>query len=157
MRKNRKKFSTVKVTLRINKEIDERIREEASRRGVTQQSIIMTALKDRYDPDIQLAKDAMVAERLNRVDRQLRAVLDSCTVIAESQSFFVRMWLTNNPEVPADQRDRSVASAKIRYEKYVKAVTGALGGASLKPWDDVKEVTISDEQFTFEPSLPRSD
>lgn len=157
MRKNRKKFSTVKVTLRINKEIDERIREEASRRGVTQQSIIMTALKDRYDPDIQLAKDAMVAERLNRVDRQLRAVLDSCTVIAESQSFFVRMWLTNTPEVPADQRDRSVASAKIRYEKYVKAVTNALGGASLKPWDDVKEVTVSNEQFTSEPSLPRSD
>lgn len=147
MRKNRKKFSTVKVTLRINKEINERIREEASRRGVTQQSIIMTALKDRYDPDIQLANDAMVAERLNRVDRQLRAVLDSCTVIAESQSFFVRMWLTNNPEVPADQRDRAVASAKIRYEKYVKAVTNALGGASLKPWDDVTEVTTAEQMF----------
>ena len=148
MRKNRKKFSTVKVTLRINKEIDERIREEASRRGVTQQSIIMTALKDRYDPDIQLAKEAMVAERLNRVDRQLRAVLDSCTVIAESQSFFVRMWLTNTPEVPADQRDRSVASAKNRYEKYVKAVTNALGGASLKPWDDVREISVKAEDFS---------
>ena len=151
MRKNRKKFSTVKVTLRINKEIDGRIREEASRRGVTQQSIIMTALKDRYDPDIQLAKDAMVAERLNRVDRQLRAVLDSCTVIAESQSFFVRMWLTNNPEVPTDQRERAVASAKIRYEKYLKAVTNALGGVTLSPWEDIKHVTVKEEQFTFEP------
>ena len=83
MRKNRKRFSTVKVTLRVDKEIAERIRDEASRRGVTQQSIIMTALKDRYDPDLQLERDAMVAERLTRVDRQLRAVLDSCTVIAE--------------------------------------------------------------------------
>ena len=157
MRRNRKKFSTVKVTLRINKEINERIREEASRRGVTQQSIIMTALKDRYDPDIQLAKDAMVAERLNRVDRQLRAVLDSCTVVAESQSFYVRMWLTSTPEVPADQRDRSVASAKIRYEKYVKAVSNAIGGASLKPWEDVREVTVSESQFVSELGKPQSD
>jgi len=109
MRKNRKRLSTDKMTLRVDKEITAQIRDEASRRGVTQQSIIMTALKDRYDPDFQLAKDAMVAERLNRVDRNVKAVLDSCVVIAESQSFFVRMWLTNTEEVPADQRDRAVA------------------------------------------------
>ncbi len=154
---NSKNLSTVKVTLRISKGVADRIRDEAKQRRVTQQSIIMSALRDRYDPDSLLAKDAMVADRLSRVDRQLRAVVDSCKVIAESQAFFVRMWLTSNAEVPANQRERAVASAKIRYEKYVKAVTNALGGLTLKPWDDVKDVTVNEGQFTSEPEFPRTE
>jgi len=153
----KKRFDTVKMTLRLDKEVTARMRDEAARRNVTQQSIIMSALKERYDPDIQLAKDAMIADRLNRLDRQLKAVLNSCTVIAESQSFFVRMWLTNTSEIPADRRESAVASAKIRYEKYLKAITNALGGVSLKPWEDATEITVSEQQFTSDPETPQSE
>jgi hypothetical protein len=147
MRKNQKRDGFVKTTLYLDRLTAQCVKEEALKRGVSQQSILVSTIKDRYDPEFEIVKGAYVADRLNRLDRHLRSVLESCSVISESHAAFVKMWLVNTPEVDPIHKEKAIDSARKRYEKYLRAIANVVGEDTLRPWEDSAEIELKDTHF----------
>jgi len=72
--------------------------EEALNQRVSRQSIIESAIIERYSEESEAQRAAEVAHRLNRIDYRLRSLEWQNEAIAESVGTFLRMWLYSTPE-----------------------------------------------------------
>lgn len=110
----------VKTTLWLDREVSNAVATEAGERRVSKQSIMENSLKERYSDAEQLHRDALIADRLNKLERTLRRIEQQNEISAEAQALFVRMWLASTPEIPEKERDSAVAQAQVRYHRYLE-------------------------------------
>jgi hypothetical protein len=127
----------VKTTLWLDREVLNAVATEAGQRKVSKQSIMENSLKERYSEAGQLDRDAVIADRLNKLERSQRRLEHQNEISAEAHALFVRMWLASTPEVPSEQREAAVQCAQIRYERYLKhlskRVATGIGSSNYSP------------------------
>lgn len=119
----------VKTTLWLDRDVMTSIGTEAEGRRVSKQSVIENSLKARYSEAQQVEWEAVIVERLNKIDRGLRKLESRIDIAAEAHALFVRMWLTSTPEIDECDRDSAVAQARIRFDRYVKRLAQNVGSA----------------------------
>ena len=62
----------VKTTLWLDREVLNAVAREARQRKVSKQSIMENSLKERYSQAGQMDRDAIIADRLNKLERSQR-------------------------------------------------------------------------------------
>lgn len=137
----------VKTTLWLDREVLNAVATEAGQRKVSKQSIMENSLKERYSEAGQLDRDAVIADRLNKLERSQRRLEHQNEISAEAHALFVRMWLASTPEVPKDQRDIAVQSARERYERYLRQLSKRLDHHSSTSIHLMTETELKTEDF----------
>lgn len=105
------------------------------------------SLKERYSEAGQLDRDAVIADRLNKLERSQRRLEEQNEISAEAHALFVRMWLANTPEVPHERRDAAVQGARERYDRYLGQSARRLGQGASKSNSSGAEVSLKLEDF----------
>ena len=133
----------VKTTLWLDREVLNAVATEAGQRKVSKQSIMENSLKERYSEAGQLDRDAVIADRLNKLERGQRRLAQQNEISAEAHALFVRMWLASTPEVPPADKERAVQSARERYDRYVRQIVKRVGKSSAES----SEVELQNSDF----------
>ena len=126
MKRNKGRYTDrqgkTRVSVWIQAELLKELTIEAKDRGITRQSILESALRDRFRPIPREDYEALIARRLNRQDARIKRLEQRVEILAESFAMYLRMWLMSSPEVPEAQREAAVMQARERYDRYLKAV-----------------------------------
>ena len=82
-----------KHTFTLPADLMTRLRDYASRKGVTQSLVIEAALASHLSPDGADRLEAALARRLDRMTRQMELIARHVTISNEALAVFVRFWL----------------------------------------------------------------
>ncbi len=137
----------VKTTLWLDREVLNAVAREARQRKVSKQSIMENSLKERYSEAGQLDRDAVIADRLNKLERSQRRLEHQNEISAEAHALFVRMWLASTPEVSPADKERAVQGARERYDRYLAQLAKRLGQRASKLNNSSDEVSLKLEDF----------
>ena len=112
-----------KHTFTLPADLMTRLRDYASRKGVTQSMVIEAALASHLSPDGADRLEAALARRLDRMTRQMELIARHVTISNEALAVFVRFWLTSTPALP----DAALAAAQTKGRERYEGFVGALG------------------------------
>ena len=138
----------VKTTLWLDREVLNAVAREAGQRKVSKQSIMENSLKERYSEAGQLDRDAVIADRLNKLERSQRRLEHQNEISAEAHALFVRMWLASTPEVSPGDKERAVQTARERFDRYLAQLAKRLGQKASKHNNSSDEVSLKLEDFS---------
>jgi hypothetical protein len=128
------------VHIRILKDLHSRLKLLAAERGVTQRSLIVSAIKDFIGMDEDEEQKKKTGEQLRRdvyeVKRRLSALREDVEILGELLSFFIYHWIGYTPRLSREERISLAAEAKERHERFMalfakKLSVGELSLSSL--------------------------
>lgn len=114
IRKTKKRF-----TAWIPVDVLKLLKNEANDRRTSQQSILESALRERYIPADTEGEIALVLRRITKVDSKLKTLDRELEIIAETIALFIRTWLAYTDEVPESRREETQFKGQRRFEKFL--------------------------------------
>lgn len=111
-----------KVTVWLEKSIVENLRAEASTKFVSQQSIIETELRDRYQSTTADDLSGVTERRLNAVDDHLHSLERQLQILVEGFAMFIRMWFLTDRQLSDDEKRCVMPRAIDRYKKCLEYI-----------------------------------
>lgn len=109
-----------KQTFRLPVDLTRSLADNASRRRVSQASIVEAALASHLSPDGADRLEAALSRRLDRMTRQLERLERHVTISNETLALFVRFWLTAVPPLPDSAQAAAQAKGRERYEGFIE-------------------------------------
>ena len=94
----RKKKS--KVTIYLDPDLTAALADFAARRDRSQSMIAEAAIASFVSPDDAERREAIVAKRLDQMDRRMTRVERDVGIAVESLAVFIRFWLMTTPALP---------------------------------------------------------
>ena len=116
----RKKKS--KVTIYLDPDLTAALADFAARRDRSQSMIAEAAIASFVSPDDAERREAIVAKRLDQIDRRMTRVERDVGIAVESLAVFIRFWLTTTPALPEPAAQAARAKAGERYEAFITAL-----------------------------------
>jgi predicted transcriptional regulator len=111
-----------KHTFRLPPELADRLADYATRKRVPRVLVVETALDSYLSPDGADRLEAALAQRLDRMARQLERLERHVTISNETLALFVRFWLTHTPPLPDAAQSAAQSKGHERYEGFIEAV-----------------------------------
>lgn len=111
-----------KVTAYLDPEVDKALAEFAARRDQSQSMIMEAAIASFLSPDDAERREAVVARRLDQLDRRMTRLERDLGIAVESLAVFIRFWLTTTPALPEPAAQAARAKAGERYEAFITAL-----------------------------------
>ncbi|MGA7674903.1 MAG: CopG family transcriptional regulator [Rhizomicrobium sp.] len=111
-----------KHTFRLPQELVDRLADYATRKRVPRVLVVETALDSYLSPDGADRLEAALAQRLDRMARQLERLERHVTISNETLALFVRFWLTHTPPLPDTAQNAAQSKGHERYEGFIEAV-----------------------------------
>lgn len=112
----------IKHTIRLPADLSTKLADYAVRKKVPQALIVETALASFLSPDGPERLEAALAQRLDRMTRQLERTERRVTISNESLAVFVRFWLTSTLPLPDAALAAAQSKGRERYDGFVDAV-----------------------------------
>ncbi len=131
-----------KQTFRLPADLLRSLADYASRRRVSQASVVEAALASHLSPDGADRLEAALARRLDRLTRQAERLERHVTISNETLALFVRFWLTSVPPLPDSAQAAAQAKGRERFEGFVET----LGRRLAKGRTFAEEITQDLEQ-----------
>ena len=123
----------------------------AATKGVSQSGIIATALASFLSPDGLDRREAAIAKRLDRLSHLFERIERDQTILIETVSLFIRLYLSTTTPLAPGQQDAARAQGRARFADFVDHLARHLQrGRSL-----VKDVSA--EIFPDEAAFVRLD
>lgn len=119
MNRNPKKRKT---TVYLAPDVEKALVEFAARRDKSQSMIAEAAIASFLSPDDPERREAIVAKRLDQLDRRITRIERDVGITMESLAVFIRFWLTTTPALPEPAAKAARAKAAERYEAYITAL-----------------------------------
>ncbi len=94
----------------------------AARREQSLSLIAEAAIASFLSPDDAQRREAVVAKRLDQIDRRLTRIERDVGISVEAMAVFVRFWLTTTPALPEPAGQAARAMAGKRYEAFITAL-----------------------------------
>lgn len=94
----------------------------AARRGQPQSLIAEAAIASFLSPDADEQREAVIAKRLDQLDRRLLRLERDVGIGIETLALFIRFWLTTNPPLPEPAAQAARAKAGERYDGFMAAL-----------------------------------
>jgi len=116
----RKKKSQISVYL--DPDIMAALSDYATRREQSLSLIAEAAIGSFLSPDDAERREAVVAKRLDQIDRRLTRVERDVGISVETMAVFIRFWLTTTPALPEPAAQAARAKATERYERFIAAL-----------------------------------
>ena len=116
----RKKKS--KVTIYLDPDLTAALADFAARRDRSQSMIAEAAIASFVSPDDAERREAIVAKRLDQIDRRMTRVERDVGIAVESLAVFIRFWLMTTPALPEPAAKAAKAKSAERYEAFITAL-----------------------------------
>ena len=116
----------LKRTFRLPPELANRLADYAARKRVPQVLVVETALASYLSADAAERLEAALAQRLDRMVRQIERLERHVTISNEAIAIFVRFWVTNTSPLPEAAQPAAQAKARERYEGFLDALVRRL-------------------------------
>lgn len=94
----------------------------AARRDQPQSMIAEAAIASFLSPDAAERREAVLAKRLDQLDRRMTRLERDIGIAIESLAVFIRFWLATTPALPEPAAQAARAQASERYEAFVAAL-----------------------------------
>ncbi|PVA08674.1 CopG family transcriptional regulator [Pelagivirga sediminicola] len=94
----------------------------AARREQSQSMIAEAAIASFLSPDDAERREAVVAKRLDQIDRRMTRLERDMGISVETLAIFVRFWLATTPALPEPAAQAARAKAGERYEAFIAAL-----------------------------------
>ncbi|WP_456299485.1 CopG family transcriptional regulator [Paracoccus onubensis] len=96
--------------------------EFAARRDRSQSMIAEAAIASFLSPDDVERREAIVAKRLDQLDRRITRMERDLGIAVESLAVFIRFWLATTPALPEPAAKAARAKAGERYQAFITAL-----------------------------------
>ncbi|MBE9605728.1 CopG family transcriptional regulator [Acetobacteraceae bacterium H6797] len=112
----------VKVTVYLDPEVMTLFTDYAARREQSQSMIAEAAIASFLSPDDAERREAVVAKRLDQLDRRLTRMERDVGISVETLAVFIKFWLATTPALPEPAAQAARAKAGERYEAFITAL-----------------------------------
>ena len=116
----RKKKTQISVYL--DPEIMAMLSDYAARREQSLSLVAEAALASFLSPDDAERREAIVARRLDQLDRRMTRIERDVGISVETLAVFIRFWINSSPALPEPAAQAARAKAGERYERFVAAL-----------------------------------
>ncbi len=137
-----------KFTVYLDPEVEKALSDFAARRDRSQSMIAEAAIASFLSPDDAERREAVVARRLDQMDRRLSRVERDVGISVETIAVFIRFWLATTPALPEPAAKAARAKVAERYEAFITALGRRLAqGQTLRQEvsEDVQDVDRAGE------------
>ena len=126
-----------KRAVRIDKELDDRMKNAVKERGYRTPSAFMrAAIESELKSDDKLAgMEEQTAASFDRVAKELRLVLRGQQALFALVDALTKAFLTCVPEPPSEAKAQSIAVARTRYAQLMKSAGSAMANGSRSAMD----------------------
>lgn len=111
-----------KVTVYLDPAVEKALVEFAARRDRSQSMIAEAAIASFLSPDDAERREAIIARRLDQIDRRITRVERDVGIAVETLAVFIRFWLATTPALPEPAANAAKAKVGERYEAFVTAL-----------------------------------
>lgn len=110
------------ISVYLDPEVMTMLADYAARRDRSQSMVAEAAIASFLSPDDAERREAVVAKRLDQLDRRMARLERDLGISVETLAVFVRFWLTTAPALPEPAAQAARAKAGERYEAFVAAL-----------------------------------
>lgn len=96
--------------------------DHAARRDQSQSMIAEAAIASFLSPDAAERREAVIAKRLDQLDRRMTRLERDSGIAVESLAVFIKFWLATTPALPEPAAQAARAKAGERYDQFVTAL-----------------------------------
>ncbi|MBB6014516.1 hypothetical protein HNR59_003911 [Aquamicrobium lusatiense] len=111
-----------KVTVYLDPAIEKSLADFAARRDRSQSMIAEAAIASFLSPDDAERREAIVARRLDQIDRRITRMERDVGIAVETLAVFIRFWLATTPALPEPAANAAKAKVGERYEAFITAL-----------------------------------
>ncbi|WP_299364118.1 CopG family transcriptional regulator [uncultured Paracoccus sp.] len=134
-----------KTTIYLDPDIEAALADFAARRDRSQSMIAEAAIASFLSPDDAERREAVVAKRLDQLDRRMTRLERDVGIAVESLAVFIRFWVTTTPALPEPAAKAAKAKSAERYEAFITALGRRLAqGPKLR--QEISEDVAGSEQ-----------
>ena len=94
----------------------------SARRDRSQSMVAEAAIASFLSPDDAERREAVLARRLDQIDRRITRLERDVGISVESLAVFIRFWLATTPALPEPAAKAARAKAGERYEAFISAL-----------------------------------
>lgn len=94
----------------------------ATRRDQSRSLIAEAAIASFLSPDADERREAVIAKRLDGIDRRMQRLERDTGITIETLALFVRFWLGSTPPLPDAAQAATRAKALERYDSFLDAL-----------------------------------
>ena len=111
-----------KVTVYLDPAVEKALVEFAARRDRSQSMIAEAAIASFLSPDDAERREAIVARRLDQIDRRFTRMERDVGIAVETLAVFIRFWLATTPALPEPAAKAAKAKVGERYEAFITSL-----------------------------------
>ena len=111
-----------KVSVYLDPNIEKILADFAARRDQSQSMIAEAAIASFLSPDDAERREAIIARRLDQLDRRMSRTERDIGIAVETLAVFIRFWLTTTPALPEPAAQAAKAKVGERYEAFITAL-----------------------------------
>jgi hypothetical protein len=137
----RKKKAQISVYL--DPDIMTMLADYAARREQSQSMIAEAAIASFLSPDDAERREAIIAKRLDQLDRHMTRLERDVGISVETLAIFVRFWLATTPALPEPAAQAARAKAGERYEAFITALGRRLAKGPKLRQEVSEDITAS--------------
>lgn len=112
----------VQISVYLDPAVMAMLAEHAARRDRSLSLIAEAAIASFLSPDDAERREAIVAKRLDQLDRRMTRLERDVGIAIETLAVFIRFWLATTPALPEPAAQAARAKAAERYEGFVAAL-----------------------------------
>lgn len=112
----------IKVSVYLDPDVMTLLGDYAARREQSQSMIAEAAIASFLSPDDAERREAIVAKRLDQLDRRLTRMERDVGISVESLAVFIKFWLATTPALQEPAAHAARAKAAERYDGFVTAL-----------------------------------
>jgi len=110
------------ISVYIDPAIMKMLADYAARRAQSQSLIAEAAIASFLSPDATERREAVIAKRLDQLDRRMTRLERDVGISVETMALFIRFWLATTPTLPEPAAQAARAKASERYEAFIAAL-----------------------------------
>ena len=110
------------ISVYLDPEIMAMLSDYAARREQSLSLVAEAALASFLSPDDAERREAIVARRLDQLDRRMTRIERDVGISVETLAVFIRFWINSTPALPEPAAQAARAKAGERYERFVAAL-----------------------------------
>ena len=112
----------VPISVYLDPDIMATLSDYAGRREQPLSLIAEAAIASFLSPDDAERREAVIAKRLDQIDRRLNRMERDIGISVETMAVFIRFWLTTTPALPEPAAQAARAMVGKRYEAFITAL-----------------------------------
>ncbi|GGB10706.1 CopG family transcriptional regulator [Brucella endophytica] len=112
----------IQISVYLEPDIMKMLSDYAARREQSMSLIAEAAIASFLSPDDTERREAILAKRLDQLDRRMTRLERDVGIAVETLAVFIRFWLATTPALPEPAAQAARAKAGERYDAFVTAL-----------------------------------